>query len=212
MHAALTSCVLLAVEAEVISPSTGVPVREVIGTSGGSGSAVLMGPLLTLFQVRFCLSRRNVRTAPGVSLDKTAADRAARLPGWRLVGAHEIVIREQTIQVQIDYPLQHPTDVTQHPTDVTLHADLPGGFTRRHLLGRLQAEYRRIYAEEEAAALLPDRRGRPLLNRWAVSAHLLPCTGHAVAKLAALDMRSMFLDMCMRAAELHQHGSPEVPI
>ncbi len=96
----------------------------------------------------------------GVCLDKTAADRGAEF-GETLVEPDAVVIHEPSIQVLINMPLQRPTVVT-------LQGDVPGGFTRRHLLASLQAEYSRIYAEEEEAAPVPDRTNRALLNRWAL--------------------------------------------
>ena len=98
--------------------------------------------------------------SPGVSLDKTAADRGAEF-GETLVEPDEIVIHDPSIQVLINMPLQHSTVVT-------LHGDVPGGFTRRHLLESLQAEYSRMYAEEEAVGPVPGRTGRVLFNRWAL--------------------------------------------
>ena len=114
-----------------------------------------------------------VQIVPGVSLDKSAADWDALTLGWRLVRPRDVVIHEPTIHVQIDYPLQHPTVVT-------LHGDVAGAFTRRHLLKSLQAEYSRIYEEEQAVDPAPDRRaqaraakkkGCTLTNRWVGAVH-----------------------------------------
>ncbi|PRW60149.1 bifunctional acetaldehyde- alcohol dehydrogenase isoform A [Chlorella sorokiniana] len=96
----------------------------------------------------------------GVGLVKQRVDYSKPESCKDLVNPEEVVIREPTIQVLFDYPLSTPTTET-------LHGDVPGGggFTRRHLLACLQDVYTHIYAEEEAAAPVPDRSGRSLLNR-----------------------------------------------
>lgn len=79
--------------------------------------------------------------------------------GEELEDPEEVVMREPTMRVLIDYPLHHPTTVT-------LRGDAPGGgFTSRGLLEGLRAEYSRIYAEEEAASPVPDRSGSKMYNR-----------------------------------------------
>ncbi|KAI7838032.1 hypothetical protein COHA_008213 [Chlorella ohadii] len=123
-------------------------------------------------EVEFCvLSERSggMAAVPGVKLDKTAADRGTER-GRTLVQPDEVVIHESSIQVLIDYPLRRSTVVT-------LHGDVPSGFIRRHLLESLQAEYSRIYADEEAASPVPNRSGRVLFNRpntsgpWGIWGH-----------------------------------------
>lgn len=96
----------------------------------------------------------------GVRLDRQFVDYTRPESCKGLVGGEEVVIREPSIQVLFRQALS--TSTTQ-----TLHGDVPGGgFTRRHLLACVQDVYTRIYEEEEAASPVPDRSGRPLLNRW----------------------------------------------
>ncbi len=71
--------------------------------------------------------------------------------------SHELVIRQPSIRLLIDYPLQNP--VTR-----LLNADTEAGFTRGGLIRAIRAAYEAIYAEEEVAVGDPGR-GTVLYNR-----------------------------------------------
>jgi len=153
-----------------------------------------------------------VQIVPGVSLDKSAADRDARKHGMRLVRPQDVVIHEPSIQVQIDYPLRRSTVVT-------LHGDVPGGFTRRHLLESLQAEYSRIYAEEESVAPPPDAIGQALAegkgcalgNRWVLCMHRGVHEGQAYSASALMLLQHALLAMPLASIKRQQGAGWPTP-
>lgn len=78
-----------------------------------------------------------------------------------LIDKDEIVLKEQVVDVTIDYPLENVTAIE-------LKSDKKSGFTRAELILKISAEYKRIYKEEEASAkekTIPVEKREGLVNR-----------------------------------------------
>lgn len=78
-----------------------------------------------------------------------------------LIGKDEIVLKEQVVDVTIDYPLENAATIE-------LRSDKKSGFTRAELILKISAEYKRIYKEEEASAkekTIPIEKREGLVNR-----------------------------------------------
>lgn len=77
----------------------------------------------------------------------------------QLISPNEIVIKQNKINLIIDYPLNKPTTIT---------LSNPKGFTRKDLALEVSKQYHRIYTEEEATAktkTIPVEQRTGLINR-----------------------------------------------
>lgn len=78
-----------------------------------------------------------------------------------LIGKDEIVLKEQVVDLTIDYPLENVITVE-------LRSDKKNGFTRAELILKISAEYKRIYREEEISAkekTIPIEEREGVVNR-----------------------------------------------
>ncbi len=83
----------------------------------------------------------------------------------QLIGKDETVLKENLVDLTIDYPLENPVTVE-------LKSDKKSGFTRSELILKIQNEYQRIYKEEEASAkekTMPIEKREGLVNRNATN-------------------------------------------
>lgn len=77
----------------------------------------------------------------------------------QLINPNEIVIKENKINLIIDYPLKK---------SATIELSNPNGFTRRDLILEVSNNYHKIYAEEETTAkikTIPLEKRTDLINR-----------------------------------------------
>lgn len=76
-----------------------------------------------------------------------------------LVGADDVVIKENTINILFDYPLNKP---------VSFEFNNPNGFTRKDLILLISKKYHEIYDEEEKYAktkTIPREKRSGIINR-----------------------------------------------
>ncbi|MBD3584054.1 hypothetical protein [Flavobacterium selenitireducens] len=76
-----------------------------------------------------------------------------------LFNADEIVIKEPSIEINIDYPLNKP---------FKFKLQNPNGFTRRQLALEISKKYKEMYAEEESTAktkTIPMNERKGIINR-----------------------------------------------
>ncbi|MDF3026071.1 MAG: hypothetical protein K0S23_378 [Fluviicola sp.] len=79
----------------------------------------------------------------------------------QLVGKNEIVVKENRVDLTIDYPLDNPATIE-------LRSDKKSGFTKSELVLKVQKEYKRIYEEEEKTAKtkpIPIGDRKSIVNR-----------------------------------------------
>lgn len=77
----------------------------------------------------------------------------------QLINPNEIVVKQNKINLIIDYPLNKPT---------TISFSNPKGFTRKDLALEISKQYHKIYTEEEATAktkTIPVEQRTGLINR-----------------------------------------------
>ncbi|MBD8084197.1 hypothetical protein [Chryseobacterium caseinilyticum] len=77
----------------------------------------------------------------------------------QLINPNEIVIKENKINLLIDYPLKKPAKI---------ELSNPNGFTRKDLILEISNNYHKIYAEEETTAkikTIPLEKRTDLINR-----------------------------------------------
>jgi hypothetical protein len=80
---------------------------------------------------------------------------------FNLIGKDEIVLKEQVVDLTIDYPLENVITVE-------LRSDKKNGFTRAELILKISAEYKRIYQKEEISAkekTIPIEEREGVVNR-----------------------------------------------
>lgn len=78
-----------------------------------------------------------------------------------LIGKDEVVVHKDNATLIIDYPLNNPVAVQ-------IRALNSKGFTRKELIEKISATYKRIYKEEEASAqvkTIPLEERQGLINR-----------------------------------------------
>ncbi len=78
-----------------------------------------------------------------------------------LIGKDEMVLKEQVVDLTIDYPLENFVTLE-------LRSDKKTGFTRAELILKISAEYKRIYREEEMSAkekTIPIEEREGVVNR-----------------------------------------------
>ena len=97
--------------------------------------------------------------------------------------SHELVIKQPSINLLIDYPLRNPVI---RP----LNADTEQGFMRGGLTKAIRAAYAAIYAEEEMAVGDPGQAS-PMLFKCAESHAPYGIWGHALNDLLMHDIRKI---------------------